>query len=144
MVCCSTCLVHRKLVYLVVLLVNEHAVLLTHRVHLAIVIPCRHLWQSCVGLLTQLDNGSEACLRLQQVHSLAELEEQHGPYDAVVVAAGAAAGVLPEVGAAPLQVMCRLVCCCRAKSALAVRCIWHTLLQLLHSSQTPHASKIAD
>lgn len=65
---------------------------------LPFLVPCRHLWQSCEGLLTQLGNGSEACLRLQQVHSLAELEEQHGPYDAIVVAAGAAAGVLPEVG----------------------------------------------
>ena len=60
---------------------------------------CRHLWQSCERLLAQLGNGSQACLRLQQVHSLADLEESDGPYDAVVVAAGAAAGVLPEVGA---------------------------------------------
>lgn len=60
--------------------------------------------------MTQLGNGSEACLRLQQVHSLAELEEQHGPYDAIVVAAGAAAGVLPEVGALSLRDMGRLLC----------------------------------
>lgn len=59
---------------------------------------CRHLWQSCERVLTQLQNGSEASLRLQQVQSLAELEQQHGPYDAIVVAAGAAAGMLPEVG----------------------------------------------
>ena len=58
----------------------------------------RHLWQGCKRLLAQLDNGSEASLRLQQVHSLASLEQQHGPYDAVVVAAGAAVGTLPEVG----------------------------------------------
>ncbi|KAL3149187.1 hypothetical protein ABBQ32_002016 [Trebouxia sp. C0010 RCD-2024] len=58
----------------------------------------RHLWQSCERVLTQLQNGSEASLRLQQVQSLAELEQQHGPYDAIVVAAGAAAGMLPEVG----------------------------------------------
>ena len=32
------------------------------------------------------------------MHSLSELEEQQGPYDAVVVAAGAAAATLPEVG----------------------------------------------
>lgn len=62
------------------------------------------------------------------MHSLAELEEQHGPYDAIVVAAGAAAGVLPEVGALSPQDMCTLLCCSRAKSAPAVRCIWHTLL----------------
>lgn len=62
------------------------------------IVVCRHLWQSCERLLTLLGNGSEASLRLQQVQSLAELEQQHGPYDAIVVAAGAAAGVLPEVG----------------------------------------------
>lgn len=33
-----------------------------------------------------------------QITSLAALEEEHGPYDAVVVAAGAAVGVLPETG----------------------------------------------
>ena len=49
-------------------------------------------------MLAQLGNGSEASLRLEQVQSLAELEQQQGPYDAIVVAAGAAAGVLPEVG----------------------------------------------
>ena len=71
---------------------------------------CRHLWQSCEELLSQLGNGSEACLRLQQVHSLAELEQQHGPYDAVVVAAGAAAAMLPEVGAHCLQHICGRLC----------------------------------
>ncbi len=59
---------------------------------------CRSMWQLCERRLAKLGNGSEACLRLQQVHSLAELEEQHGRYDAVVVAAGAAAAMLPEVG----------------------------------------------
>jgi hypothetical protein len=38
------------------------------------------------------------------VHSLTQLEEQQGPYDAVVVAAGAAAATLREVG--------QLSCCC--------------------------------
>ena len=72
---------------------------------------CRHLWQSCERLLAQLGNGSEACLRLQQVHSLADLEEENGPYDAIVVAAGAAAGVLPEVGALHLRTICRRLYC---------------------------------
>ena len=76
-----------------------------------LVAACRHLWQSCERLLTQLGNGSQGCLRRQQVHSLADLEEKHGPYDAVVVAAGAAAGVLPEVGALDLQMVCRRLCC---------------------------------
>ncbi|KAL0055085.1 hypothetical protein WJX82_006839 [Trebouxia sp. C0006] len=58
----------------------------------------RAVWQQCEAQLAELDNGSEACLRLQQVYSLTQLEEQHGPYDAVVVAAGAAAATLPEVG----------------------------------------------
>lgn len=43
-------------------------------------------------------NGSQTSLRLEKVHSLTRLEEQHGPYDAVLVAAGAAAAILPEVG----------------------------------------------
>lgn len=58
----------------------------------------RAVWQQCQAQLAELGNGSEACLRLHQVHSLTQLEEQHGPYDAVVVAAGAAAATLPEVG----------------------------------------------
>ncbi|KAL0035211.1 hypothetical protein WJX79_006153 [Trebouxia sp. C0005] len=58
----------------------------------------RAVWQQCEAQLAELGNGSEACLRLQQVHALTQLEEQHGPYDAVVVAAGAAAATLPEVG----------------------------------------------
>ena len=48
-----------------------------------------------------MKNGSQACLKLEQVQSLSALEEQHGPYDAVIVAAGAAAAVLPEVGRLP-------------------------------------------
>lgn len=68
-----------------------------------LVAACRHLWQSCERLLTQRGNGSEASLRQQQVHSLAELEEKNGPYDAIVVAAGAAAGMLPEVGVLHLR-----------------------------------------
>lgn len=31
--------------------------------------------------------------------SLQSLEDAHGPYTAVIIAAGAAAGVLPEIGA---------------------------------------------
>ena len=68
---------------------------------------CRHLWQRCTSILTELGNGSEACLRLQQVQSLAALEQQQGPYDAVVVAAGAAAALLPEVGQPPTCCICR-------------------------------------
>ena len=37
-------------------------------------------------------------MQQRQVQSLTALEVEHGPYDAVIVAAGAAAGVLPEVG----------------------------------------------
>ena len=74
--------------------------------------PCRAVWQQCQAQLAGLGNGSEACLRLQQVHSLTQLEEQHGPYDAVVVAAGAAAATLPEVG--QLSYCCCLSACCMA------------------------------
>ena len=44
------------------------------------------------------------------MHSLTQLEEQHGPYDAVVVAAGAAAATLPEVG--QLSFCCCMLACC--------------------------------
>ena len=74
--------------------------------------PCRAVWQQCEAQLAELGNGSEACLRLQQVHALTQLEEQHGPYDAVVVAAGAAAATLPEVGQFPF-------CCCTAACCMA-------------------------
>ncbi len=74
--------------------------------------PCRAVWQQCEAQLAELDNGSEACLRLQQVYSLTQLEEQHGPYDAVVVAAGAAAATLPEVG--QLSHCCCTSACCMA------------------------------
>ena len=59
---------------------------------------CRSVWQSCESRLAGMRNGSETSLRLEKVHSLTRLEEQHGPYDAVLVAAGAAAAILPEVG----------------------------------------------
>ena len=63
---------------------------------------CRNLWRGCEQRLEALDNGSRACLQQRQVQSLTALEEQHGPYDAVIVAAGAAAGVLPEISESPV------------------------------------------
>ena len=63
---------------------------------------CRAVWQHCQAQLADLQNGSEACLKLQQVDSLTQLEQHPGPYDALVVAAGAAAATLPEVGQLPL------------------------------------------
>lgn len=52
-------------------------------------------------------DGSAASMVLGlKVSSLAALEEQHGPFDAVVVAAGAAAGTIKEVADAkvPLRI----------------------------------------
>ena len=43
---------------------------------------------------------STAELHAEAVASVERLQAEHGPFDAVVVAAGAAAGTLPEIGAA--------------------------------------------
>lgn len=63
----------------------------------------RNIWRGCEQRLIALNNASQACLKLERVQSLAALENQHGPYDDVIVAAGAAAAVLPEVGRSPLK-----------------------------------------
>ena len=63
----------------------------------------RNLWRGCEQRLAALNNASQACLKLEQVPSLAAMEDQHGPYDDVIVAAGAAAAVLPEVGRSMLM-----------------------------------------
>ena len=39
-------------------------------------------------------------LHTETVASVKELQAEHGPFDGVVVAAGAAAGTLPEIGTA--------------------------------------------
>ncbi|MEW5299269.1 MAG: hypothetical protein WDW36_002301 [Sanguina aurantia] len=56
------------------------------------------LWLSCQVATTQRRNGSSAALLLQHVSSLTELQSRSGPYDAIIVAAGAAVGTLPEIG----------------------------------------------
>ena len=57
----------------------------------------RALWGACEG--TARSNGGVCRLIRETVTSLEELEALQGPYAAVVVAAGAAAGALPEIGA---------------------------------------------
>jgi hypothetical protein len=57
----------------------------------------RALWGACEE--KSRSNGGECRLFRQNVASLQSLEDAHGPYTAVIVAAGAAAGVLPEIGA---------------------------------------------
>jgi hypothetical protein len=49
-------------------------------------------------------HGSTVELKLEQVASLQDLEARHGPFDAVVVAAGAAAPCIPEVEDARLPI----------------------------------------
>ena len=43
---------------------------------------------------------STAELHTETVPSVAQLQAEHGPFDGIVVAAGAAAGILPEIGTA--------------------------------------------
>ena len=55
------------------------------------------VWRACERLVQQ-HPASQATLRLQHVTSLAALEAHHGPFDAVIVAAGAAAATIAEIG----------------------------------------------
>eukprot|EP00891_Asterochloris_glomerata_P002033 jgi/Astpho2/2033/Aster-x0499 len=59
------------------------------------------VWRACERLVQQ-HPASQATLRLQHVTSLAALEAHHGPFDAVIVAAGAAAATIAEIEAAAL------------------------------------------
>jgi len=56
----------------------------------------RALWMACGAAAAAA--GGKVVLQRDHVTSLADLERQHGPWAAVVVAAGAAAAALPEVG----------------------------------------------
>lgn len=56
----------------------------------------RALWAAC-GAAARA-RGGEAVLRGDRVPSLEHLERREGPWAAVVAAAGAAAGTLPEIG----------------------------------------------
>lgn len=62
---------------------------------------CRAVWE---GVRQAADDAEHVCkAELHapfQVSSLALLQEEHGPFDAVLCAAGAAGGMLPELGTA--------------------------------------------
>ena len=45
-----------------------------------------------------MQRGVTADLHTSNVSSIAQLQHNHGPFTGTVVAAGAAAGVLPEIG----------------------------------------------
>ena len=47
-----------------------------------------------------MQRGVTADLHTTNVSSIAQLQHEHGPFCGTVVAAGAAAGILPEIGAA--------------------------------------------
>lgn len=57
----------------------------------------RALWEACRQRASDAGGGSAAQLVTERIASLAELETRHGPYDAIIVAAGAAVGALPEL-----------------------------------------------
>jgi len=74
----------------------EQAVVVNPREYLAA------LWESCLLLAQKSSSLASAQLRQQKILSLTQLESQNGPFDGIVVAAGAAvdsinetAGVLP-------------------------------------------------
>ncbi|KAK9814738.1 hypothetical protein WJX72_010698 [[Myrmecia] bisecta] len=57
----------------------------------------RALWSACQHQAATA-GGSSATLVHERVTSLALLEQQQGPFDAVIVAAGAAVATIPEIG----------------------------------------------
>ncbi|KAK9833582.1 hypothetical protein WJX81_008540 [Elliptochloris bilobata] len=64
----------------------------------------RALWEACRQRAADIGGGCAAQLVRQHVPSLVQLQADAGPFDAVVVAAGAAVGVLPELrGLLPLE-----------------------------------------
>ncbi len=64
----------------------------------------RALWGACEE--TARSRGGKCRLVGEKVASLHALEEVHGHYTAVIVAAGAAAGTLPEIGALQPNLLC--------------------------------------
>ena len=60
------------------------------------VLLCRALWGACEELAAH--RGVTAELHTRNVASVAQLQHEHGPFSGTVVAAGAAAGFLPEIG----------------------------------------------
>jgi glycine/D-amino acid oxidase-like deaminating enzyme len=64
----------------------------------------RALWLACQQAAAAAGPGSAATLRRREVRSLQELQAEEGPFDAIVVAAGAAAGSIAELqGVLPLE-----------------------------------------
>lgn len=69
--------------------------------------PARYLhalWAGCQQLAQRSGGGSAAELRQRPVSSLAQLDQQEGGYDGIVVAAGAAVGTIQETaGLLPME-----------------------------------------
>ena len=60
----------------------------------------RAIWTACEGM--KVEGGPEMTIRLQEraVTSLQSLDIEEGPYDGIIAAAGAANGLIKEVGTA--------------------------------------------
>ena len=61
----------------------------------------RALWEACRLRAMDVGGGCSAQLVRKNVTSLAQLEAEAGPFDAVVVAAGAAVGAVSELREPP-------------------------------------------
>lgn len=59
---------------------------------------CRALWDACRQISKDAGQAAEVRLVREKVTSLRTLEAIHGPYSAVVVAAGAANSIIEDVG----------------------------------------------
>lgn len=67
----------------------------------------RAVWAACGALAAAAGGGSSVRLVTRQVASLGELEREAGPYDAVVVTAGAAAGSVQEMAGVLPVTLCQ-------------------------------------
>ena len=67
--------------------------------------PRRALWASCQQVSRDTAGAVRARVVRSRVTSLRALEAEHGPYAAVVVAAGAASGTIEEIGARALPAL---------------------------------------
>ena len=67
----------------------------------------RALWNACEQMANNGKSGCQIWLEAHAVSSLNALEAKDGPWDAIIVAGGAAVGLLPEIGTS-----CYMLCIC--------------------------------
>lgn len=89
----------------------------------------RALWEACRQRAADAGGGSAAQLVTERIASLSELEARHGPFDAIVVAAGAAVGALPEL--------------CAPSAYMTLSALFHTACSVLFLTFWRHFSCVS-